>query len=180
MLEDYEKKMSLLLDNELGVEEALDVLQQIEKSEELQLKWNRYNIGSSILKANIFPVTDLTSQLSQRLESEPIILMPQSLKPRLRRAKTITVAALAASVAAITVITIPKLEQSPVNESAVPTTVAKSPSPPIAPLPVVDSETTPMNPRFNRYLVSHSESTYKTGMQGILPYARVVSYEMSR
>jgi len=179
MLEDYEKKMALLLDNELSVREALDVLQQIEKSEQLKLKWNRYNISSSALKSNIFPVVDLTSQLSKRLESEPAILVTQHKKASSYKGKMIA-AALAASVALVTVITMSKFEEPSLIDNAIPTVAVKSPPPSIDPLLAIDSESPTLNPRFNRYLFTHNESTYETGMQGILPYARVVSYDMSR
>lgn len=179
MLEDYEKKMVLLLDNELSVEEALDVLQQIEKSEELKLRWNRYNITSSALKSNIFPVTDLTSQLSKRLESEPSILASQHKKSSSYKGRMVA-AALAASIALITVISMSNFEKPSLSDSAKPTVVVKSPPPSIDPQLATDSEPPALDPRFNRYLFTHNESTYETGTQGILPYARVVSYEMSR
>lgn len=179
MLENYEEKMALLLDNELSVEESVDMLQQIEKSEELKLKWNRYNLTSSALKSNIYPVVDLTSRMSERLESEPTIMVSQRKKPSSYKGRVIA-AALAASVTLVTVITMSNFEKPSFSKSTVPKVAVKSPTPSIDPPITIDSESPALNPRFNRYLFTHNESTYETGMQGILPYARVVSYEMSR
>lgn len=163
----------MLLDDELSSEDALRLLERIEKDDELKDCWNRYNALALALKSEYYvKIEDAFLQtISGKIKQEPTILPP--------RRQVLGVlysgwAAIAASILIVVVIIIgnlpEKLDSSKQmvaeNEYPVPASKQKA-APAEAALP---------DPRFQDYLEAHNESSYATVTPSLLPYARVVTY----
>lgn len=168
-----EEKISMLLDNELSGAEAISLLERIQQDEKLKQVWDRYNKISLTLKSNRYMPVD--RHFRQRIE-ENIHLSPTALPQReLIRYKNWGYA-LAASLVGVSILTwtyLPTLSsvQNPAE------TVALVPQPTKSiEKSDLDRQYNSFDSRLNDYLVTHNESAYSAGVQGMLPYARVVSY----
>ena len=168
-----EKKISMLLDNELSGAEAISLLERIDQDEKLKQIWDRYNKVSLTLKSNRYIPVDrhFSQRIMENIHSSP---MPVP-KSRENRHKNWGYA-LAASLVGVGILTWSYLQtqSSPLN-----------PVEPIALIQTLPQSTgksdlvhryNSMDSRLNDYLVTHNESAYSAGVQGMLPYARVVSY----
>ncbi|MGH8474159.1 MAG: RseA family anti-sigma factor [Methylococcales bacterium] len=196
MQEDLDIKISMLMDDELACKEALKIFNRIRNESVFRAKWIRYNIASCACKAQSMILTDFNffDRVSKALEQEPAIVAPKSrASKKLARISSVSLA-LAASAAVVAVIIWSGMAglpgSSPPNTSdrnalAVSTPI-EAPSAPIqAPAPwlpaKLDSAHKQNFPkRLNDYLITHNESTYTTGAQTMMPYARVISYSKDK
>jgi len=178
MQENPEEEVSALLDGELRgrqLQEALDRLQQEPQRRE---RWHRYNLISDALRGNLPPYLSeqVQERVSRALESEPHILAPRRRFPHL--ARQAAGLAIAASVSAVAILALQQngVEETPPaaalaersDSSAAPSVVALDP--PQQPVPQNDSHLSP-------YLVNHNEYSASTGMQGMIPYMRIVGQQ---
>jgi len=171
--DDLKQELSLLLDGELSKSDSLALLSRIERDAELSRQWHRYNLVSEAMRSGkILPVDDrFVDRVRDALADEPAILAPRPEKHRYRE-RTVT-AALAASLAAVAVFVGKSIsEYSPVRG---PELLAQQTA-----LAEPEDARSAVDPHFRDYLVTHSETAYLTGSPGMLPYARVVTYDFSR
>jgi len=191
MQEDLDIKISMLLDDELASEEALKIFNRIRNESALRAKWVRYNIASCACKEKSMLLTDFSffDRVSKALELEPAIVAP---KPKARKMPpripgfSLALAASAAVVAVVVWSGMVELRDSPENKfnrnALAVSTPIRSPSPSIqAPARLLPAKLNPghkqtLPKRLNDYLITHNESTYTTGAQTMMPYARVISY----
>lgn len=176
MQEDINLKLSMLLDNELKSKEALQLLEQIQNDSELERKWNRLNITSLAIrsKSKVLHQADFISRVSQAIESEPVdINLPPIHKTSSVNKSVIW--ALAASIAFMMFIGYKLLPTEAAKpEAVVATTELETGS---VDIPITAANINPVNDLiFDDYLMTHNETSYSTGTQGLLPYARVVGY----
>jgi sigma-E factor negative regulatory protein RseA len=170
MANSVDEQISALMDGELSEREVPWVLERMRKDHGLAARWRRYHLIRDALHDTLPERIhfDLSGRIREALRDEPTVLVPQR---KLHRhlgpvAKQAAGMAIAASVAAIAILTF----QSVYDES--PTTVAAN-----TPAPAVERMETEMrrDPRLDAYLVNHNEHSVSTGMQGMLPYVRIVS-----
>lgn len=165
------QKLSELLDDDPSTDESLRLLDRIESSPELQARWRRYHAISETMKGMKGVLADerFVARVSEALKQEPTVLAPR-LDPRKTRERLVTVA-LAASLAFVAILAGKSLHiHSPEqgqelmahNESTASATVAAG-----------DNE-------FPDYLVTHNETAYLAGAQGMLPYVRLASMKTGR
>lgn len=167
MVEDnLKEKLSSLIDGELEPLDSLRLFERIGKDSELNKQWARYSKISEAMRSGqvLFPDTGFVDRVSAALEAEPTILAPQARKPRTR--ERFVTAALAASLALVAVMVGKSLnDHSPLTESNL--------------LAVADQTgaagRAEMDPQFRDYLVSHYETAYLSGAQGMLPSIRLAS-----
>jgi sigma-E factor negative regulatory protein RseA len=170
--DDLKQKLSLLLDGELSKNDSLALMSRIEQDAELRKQWHRYSLVSQVMQSGkILPVDErFVDKVRNALVNEPAILAPRPEKHRYRE-KTIT-AALAASLAVVGVLVGKSIsEYSPVRG---PELLAQTE------LSEPDDTRLTGDPQFQDYLVTHSETAYLAGAPGMLPYARLVTYDFSR
>lgn len=182
MRHDRGEQLSALIDGELSDHEMDQVLDALERDEEMRGQWSRYHLISDSIRstaANV-SVTDLAERIRSAIADEPAILAPPRKSSRF--IKPLAGFAIAASVAIVAVIGIQQPGQSgvlPLPVAVVQLSASGQPRAPAATViqrvrwnvaqPVVET-------RLNSYLINHNERL-STGMYGILPYVRIVGYD---
>lgn len=173
MPEDLNQKISQLLDNELGRDDALILLKKMKLNPDLKSKQSRYEMISHALKAEFILVPDpgFSVRVSEAIRQEPTYLLPQTKQKRTRK-----MLAAAASVAVLAVIAGKGIEQrnNTIQTASVLQTPASTSSPPIEVARKPDQD--PVNQRINEYLQAHNSSVYTNGQPNFQPYARVTAY----
>lgn len=187
MHEELNQKISQLLDNELGHDEALKLLKQMQMQPELQDKLNRYEAVSHALNTEVFilPASDFAARISQQIQQEPNYLLSQ----RQRFQYGYKMLALAASVAAVAVIASWDViqHQDPAKAFKVAPLAQLSPQQNTKPIQNQAPEKTtvlaqeqasqiPLNQRINDYLQAHNNSVYTNGEANFKPYTQVTAY----
>lgn len=201
--ENFDEKVSALVDGELRETENAHAIDALVRDIELRKSWERYHIAGDAWKKSL-PALPLNHQLAERvmkaLESEPVILAPhrisRNFKPVLKQAAGL---AIAASVTALVVLggqswnkieSPGSLAQSTPASAVANSQVMLATSPaPVAPisgaLPNVIEEVAQANERtavpdqtinsqLHDYLVHHNR--HVAGVHGMLPYARIIGY----
>lgn len=194
MTNQFDERISSLLDGELDEHNRQQVLTALEKNAELRNRWERYHLASDAIRHNL-PAgidTGFASRVMQALEAEPTVLAPPPSKnlgnPPISFAKRLAGIAVAASVAAVAVFSVQTLNRDPSLPSAqqmaqIPVVnmgneavmqVAGNASDMARPLPAQTLRR--FDPRLNQYLVDHNQLAARAGFQGVMPYARIVAY----
>jgi sigma-E factor negative regulatory protein RseA len=177
-----EEIISALVDDEAPLDELDTILSQLEGDAELQYRWQRYNLISDALHNNLTSNidTEFHKRISTALEDEPAILAPRKPKrvlPSMPWFKQAAGLGIAASVTAVAIFSVQNMQR----ESGQPSALATAPSPNEY-VRIVKQE--PANKRgseeLDAYLVNHNELSSTSGIQGTLPYARVVSHEVAQ
>lgn len=181
MNETIKEQISALVDGELEGSEQERVIKQIEQDPQLQRQWGRYNLISDALNSHLSGNVkhNLASRVSDALEQEPIVFAPRKKKTHIKNVfKHAASMAVAASVAVVIVLSVQP--EAPTNGGQL-TQIAEVPAEndwvrvsgtrwDLESQPAVES-------KLNSYLVNHSEYTLSTGMQGVIPYVRIVGYD---
>jgi sigma-E factor negative regulatory protein RseA len=197
MIEQRQQALSALLDGELGAAQASVVLDALERDPDLRGLWERYHLIGSALRGEAVVMTyrEVADQTRVRVAAEPTVLAPSGSRPhRPSRLAPFAGVALAASAAFLAVFAVPSL-----FEPAAPP--PKGPTLAQAALPeAVQAARGPARERFlvgrsvqrwhvdqpalanklDRMLVNHQEYAPATGINGMLPYATLVSYDAGR
>ena len=185
MSEDKREQLSAMMDGELDASDA-SVVDALMNSDNLKSSWGRYHLVSDCLQQQLPESVDqdLAQRISDSLEAEPHILAPVS-KRKSTVLKPIAGFAIAASVATVAILGIQQNDDKgaangniaiAANSSAIPQSLSQ----PVAnsvdenQLRQVKSDA---RARMNSYLVNYSEYRTNAGLQGMLPYARTVTYE---
>jgi sigma-E factor negative regulatory protein RseA len=170
------EQLSALVDDELTGSEHAMLFRRIESDDQLYQRLSRYQLISDALQNHLPERVDTAFSLRVQgmLRSEPA----QSGYSRLAAlARPAAGLAVAASVAVMAVISI----QSARQETVSPADVVAVSAPPAGDYLRVSDE--PGNPSVDRkldmYLVNHNEYAVNRGMQGMLPYMRIVGHEMN-
>lgn len=182
MAEQKEEWVSALTDGELAGDELQRGLDALLKHPELLASWSRYHLIRDALHRNLEPrlAPDLSQRVAAALEREPVILAPRrSRQPWLRHAAGLAVAA---SVTGVAILGIRQF-----GDDSGPVTVAATTSQEYIRLeqPQVTSADTANPPASNGehlapYLVNHNEFAANSGMQGVLPYVRIVGHKVGQ
>ncbi|MCK5382907.1 MAG: sigma-E factor negative regulatory protein [Gammaproteobacteria bacterium] len=183
MKEKLHEQISALVDNELAETEQVLLSRRLAEDASLRSRLSRYQLISDSLQNHlprkINPDFNIGVQLA--LQDEPAV---QARSARLARLfKPVAGLAVAASVAVVAVLSLQSVRQE-----------IPSVSPALATAPVVD-ELAPVDvapllantssnvsgdaQNLDIYLVNHNEFAVNRGMQGILPYVRLVGHDMN-
>jgi negative regulator of sigma E activity len=187
-----DEQISALVDDELNDAELAQVLDNLIADAELQARWRRYRLASDTLRGSAATqrADDLHLRVQQALADEPTVLAPQR-KPTLahwgRRAAG---AAIAASVAMVAIVAVQQDSSTPGPTLAVtssPKLAATTAPPTLAQLASTGRKVErdaalqqAQQERLHAYLINHNEYSSAAGLQGALPYARIVSEEYAR
>lgn len=176
MKDSINEQLSALLDDELDTGEHALLLRQLARDPGLREQLSRYQLISDAMHDNLPAQVDpaFHRRVVDALQGQA----PATATPAAGRLlRPVAGLALAASVAAVAVVSLQNIRgQSP---SATPV-VATAPSPDNyiraehTPAPVARVHT---SPGLDVYLVNHNEFAVNRGMQGMLPYMRIVGQE---
>jgi sigma-E factor negative regulatory protein RseA len=172
------EQLSALVDDELtGAEHDL-LFKRIESDDQLYRRLSRYQLISDALQSHLPERVDpvFSRRVHAMLRAEPALSAYSRLAALARPAAGLAVAA---SVAVMAVMSI----QSARQETSTTTEVASSGPPAGGYLRVQDEPGVRVRPAADRkldiYLVNHNEYAVNRGMQGMLPYVRIVGHEMN-
>jgi len=173
------EQLSALVDDELTGSEHDMLFKRLASDDQLYRRLSRYQLISDALQSHLPECVDpaFSRRVNVMLRSEPALSRYSRLATL---AKPLAGLAVAASVAVMAVMSI----QSARRETSSPAeTVASVPSTG-GYLRVQDEPGNPVRPPADRkldiYLVNHNEYAVNRGMQGMLPYMRIVGHEMNR
>ena len=179
MNEKTREDLSALVDGEVGTHEATSLLERVERESALRTAWERYHLIGDVLRNGIPDVGmhDLVERVRKLVDSEPLSLTRR--RRRVGPVKAMGGLALAASVAIVAIVGVQLVNR---ELPPAPAQIAEAEVTDPADEPVQfagarwDVEHPAVEARLNRYLVDHSEYL-DNGMWGVLPYARIVSYD---
>ena len=169
------EQLSALVDDELPGSEHDLLLRRIESDDQLYQRLSRYQLISDALQSHLPERVDpaFSRRVKDLLRSEPALSRYSRLASLARPAAGLAVAA---SVAVVAVMSLQSAQQGTPSPAA--EVVASTP--PASDYLRVSDE--PGNPSVDRkldiYLVNHNEYAVNRGMQGMLPYVRIVGHEM--
>ena len=182
MQDDVTWKLSLLMDDELSSDEAIALLEQIQRDPQLQLKWYQYQLIRQALRSGngIQSQPDFLARVQVALASEPApdqpALIQEPAKQRIPLNRWIVIpVALAAAV--LIVVLMLNRQSEPAFKT-----------PPLAKAASFRADQTDPGNRgavlsphhftqIEDYLLAHSEdSLYLPGSQHMLSYARIVTH----
>lgn len=173
-------RISAFIDGELESVDAQDLISDMLANDELRARWLRYQLASDVLHRERLQLkgNELLDRVSAALESEPTMLAPRQRRAIPAIFKQVAGMAIAASVAAASVLMIQTSE--PVFGPGIARIADNAPASNLTDekwIRVSGINWTDNRPdvvsRLNAYLVNHNG--YSTSVRGILPYAPIVS-----
>ncbi|HEY3488370.1 MAG TPA: sigma-E factor negative regulatory protein [Gammaproteobacteria bacterium] len=188
-IQDRNESISCFMDGELDDHTA--ILDKLNQCNETKSCWQRYHLIRETLRDNgsVQLSEDFSSRVMQALANEPVILNPRFSRYRIPGAirkhmlKPVAGLAIAASVAAATVVTMQAVylpnAQTGFN---VATTSSLHPIPDSSTddasrLPIVVAADGQGDEHLNSYLLEHMEHSAAGGVQGMMPYVRLAGFE---
>ena len=191
MTDDKREKISALLDDEIPTESIVEAIDQIQQEERLRQTWFRYQLIGDLMRgeAPVGSAVGVANRVRVELESLPVNTphpLHKNIKSwtRKRWSRHFAGGLLAASVAALSIILLPRFTISTLDEPNPTQIVSKSTMSPV----MVNQTSTnwesldmkKLESKLNRYLMEHNEFASPTGMQGFLPYTSFVAYDQNR
>jgi sigma-E factor negative regulatory protein RseA len=174
MAEKIYEQVSALMDDECALEEINLALRRLERDEALQERWQRYHLISDVIKSSAPAVidADFCARMRSALDSEPALTAVRGDTAPAWRKPAIGFA-LAASVAAVTVLT--QRSEIDVNPAAPVAGVGDG-------VQIADgiTATDAGENRLNAYLVNHNSFASMSSVYGVMPYVRMASYQNRR
>jgi sigma-E factor negative regulatory protein RseA len=177
------------MDDELSPQEAQNTLRQLQQNEELQQQWSRYHLIGDVMKGETPQLNSAQTcaKISALIAEEPAIIAVPKRKPLLPQNSTwfraVAGAGLAASVAALAVVTAPYFMgpdsgdamQLADGSNAATSTYEKRPAARWKNLSEPSEQS-----RLNGYLVEHGEYVSPGGVGGTVPYSTFVDYDADK
>lgn len=183
MTDKLRESVSALVDGEHPHEDVAGVIGELTSDEQLRAQWASHHLIGDAIRAALprQVTTGLARQVRQLVDAEPVQLPTRQRRNRVLR--PVVGFALAASVATLAIIGVRSIERPITPELPLVGEVQQ----PRSRLPVTilasgnrwNVEPRSVETRLNTYLVNHSEYA-GYGVQGMLPYARIVGYDTSQ
>lgn len=183
MANQREEQVSALVDGEIAGSEIDGAIGTLLSDPTLRERWSRYHLVSDALRNNLpdNPYRSVADRVRQALEDEPAILVPRRRRVHMpvfvRQAAGL---AIAASVTAAAILGVQYMHNEDEGNSAGAEMAEASGTQTYSRLggsaPVREVNEV-YRPSLDPYLVNHNEYSISSGMQGMLPYVRIVSDE---
>ncbi len=154
------EEISLLMDGELDAQRVEGVCVGLRESH-CVATWVCYHVIGDALRGSAAPTPGFAARFTEKLAAEPTVLAPQ----RRKTAPAAMALAVAATVAAVSVVSWVALTTMPVPPTAV--AAARQASS----VRAADAR----RPVDNEYLLVHQEYSPTTAIQGVRPYLRAVA-----
>jgi len=184
MSDEIREQLSALADDELSDVEQPLLLGRLQRDAELRACLGRYQLIGEVMRGTGATATlGVANRVQQALAND----LPASAgtPARIPLWKPVAGLAVAASVALVAVLTVSSVNQSPTGN--VPVLATANPAPDPAVMQVNDSgddtQWDRLDPsidkRLSGYLVNHNEYAASRGVQGVMPYVRIVGHDTS-
>ena len=192
MSDEIREQLSALADDELNDVEQPLLLGRLQRDAELRACLGRYQLIGEVMRGTGATATlGIAGRVQQALAGD----MPVSARASEQMAlwKPVVGLAVAASVALVAVLTVTSVNENPANN--VPALATADPAPVVAPVLTPGPAVTQVSdisgdPRWDRldpsidkrlsgYLVNHNEYAASRGVQGVMPYVRIVGHDTS-
>ena len=192
MSEQSREQISALMDGELE-NGALFILNTVQNSQEYREVWHRYHLIGESLRGNLPKHLDmhLADRIRASIQNEPAFIAPARNTIRNQLVKPAIGFAIAASVTVAVILGVKQAGVGPASTTPAPTVATNQTEMPASyPVVRVTAEPSIQNPsqnygatadaqtRLNRYMVNHNEYRSNVGVQGMLPYVRIVAHEV--
>jgi sigma-E factor negative regulatory protein RseA len=179
MTQSIQEQLSALVDDELPAAEQALLFERLTRDASLRECLGRYQLTRDVLNNRVAMPLDgrFVDRVMTAIEAEPAYQSRPGM-PWRRFGKPAAGVAVAASVALVAVLALQNL--APATRSAPVPQVASVAPLPGAVLPVQEvweRQSSPVGGRLNGYLVQHNEYAASSGVQGVLPYVRIVGYD---
>ena len=189
MSEQSREQISALMDDELDSGSSV-VLNALRENHEFRQAWNHYHLIGETLRGNLPEYVDMSmaERISRVLNNEPAIIARQ--KNLVAFFKPVVGFAIAASVATVAILGVRQIGTGPVATPPGEVIASNQPETVYFPVTTVSTSPEPENEvhefkasvgaesRLNRYLVNYNEYRTNAGVQGMLPYVRIVAHEV--
>jgi sigma-E factor negative regulatory protein RseA len=193
MTEQAFERLSALADDEISELEISNEIKKLKNDQASMDTWSRYHLIGDAMRNELGRIHDanMALSISQRLESEPMVLAPAALKRGTSNKKrALTGLAIAASLTAVAVVMAPQMINP--NSSEAPKQLASGDPPhllntqgPTNNTILVAEDGTrwkllqkpKVESRLNDYLLNHQDLSPSSNIKGIMPYATFVSYD---
>lgn len=171
------EKLSALLDDELDVAEQEEVLKIVSQDESLSMTWQRYHLISAALRnESIAHIPGFSERISSVLLEDKRNVTPlRERTAAMTGKKWVPGLALAASIAGLVAFSFFAMQPTQnTPQSAQPVDVAH-----IDQATKWETTTPAQEHALNAFLVEHGEFTPMSSMNGLMAYAKFVSYDAS-
>lgn len=182
MNESLNEQVSACVDGESDATETALLLRRLSQDDGLRSRWARYHLISDALKGNLpdQPSMTLAERVHQAVAQETT---PQRRFSAARLLKPVVGFAIAASVAALAVFAVRSLptatDHAPTEQLASATATA-APQYPREQGTRWDRAQPEVAARLNTYMLNHSGHAETAGMQAVIPYVRLVGYDVGQ
>ena len=178
---DRTEDVSAMIDDELE-QGSQQIIDDLLKTPLLQQRWRSYHLIRDSLQNQLPEKLDvsLAEQIAVSIDKEPHILAPFK-KTQAAYLKPLAGLAIAASVAALAIVLIQPAQEGAAGQGV--QLAGFTPAEQISSSQAVQDEAqvrqvrANAQARLNSYLVNYNEYQTNSGIQGMLPYARTVTYE---
>jgi sigma-E factor negative regulatory protein RseA len=172
------EELSALVDNELSELEERRLLKTLAADTALRDTWGRYHLIRAALRheLDVASASGLASRVTARLAAQGPARTGFAWRPAAKVAGSL---AIAATVAAVTLVGLQLLQRPDGAGSAVVATSAPTAATARVGATRWDTNQPELERTLNVYLVEHNEFA-STGVGGMLPYVRVVGYDNDR
>ncbi len=175
----FREQISAAVDDELEESELQLVVRRMATDSALRAYWARYHLTSDVLRQHYTPGLDarFAERVAGAITAEPVPRVP-----RMRRTasllKPLAGAAIAASVAAVAVLGVQMLQREAGSDAARIVAVSDHPQweREVSSVQDWDGSSPEARSALNSYLLSHNGHSGSVGIQGVLPYVRIVGY----
>ncbi len=180
MSESLNEQVSACVDGESDSSETGLLLRRLSQDDSLRTRWARYHLISDALKNNLpeQPSLTLANRIHQAVAQETT---PQRRFSAARLLKPAAGFAIAASVAALAVFAVRSLPTAtaPAQTQQL-ASVAAAPQYPRDQGTRWDRTQPEVAARLNAYMLNHSGHAETAGMQAVIPYVRIVGYDVGQ
>ncbi len=180
------EKLSAFMDGEIELSQS--ELQRLASDDELKSCWTRYHVIRETMtqRINLAVTDDWYDKLHAQLDQEPTVLAPANVvsPPGRKVFKQVAGFAVAATVAAIAIVSLQNNQIDPVTKSPElaqvnPPAINVVPNQAIARVSATVNDKSRLSKeatsKLNGYIVNHYEYSVAGKLQGMLPYMRIVS-----
>ncbi len=180
MSESLNEQVSACVDDENDAGETALLLRRLSQDDGLRSRWARYHLISDALKKNLpeQPSLTLADRIHQAVTLEPTPQPRFSLARLLKPAAGFAIAASVAAIAVFAVHTLPTATTPAQTEQVA--SVAEVPQYTRDEGTRWDRTPPEVAARLNTYMLNHSGHAETTGMQSVVPYVRIVGYDVGQ
>ena len=183
MSDEISEQLSALVDDELDEVERPLLLGRLERDTELREILGRYQLISEVMRgAGQLATLGIAERVKRSLEQETGLAAVDQPKPGgLGWLKPIAGLAVAASVAVVAVVAVNSVRQPTVEMAPRLASTNQDTAPVSGGSEQLWERIEPrIDKRMSAYLVNHNEYAASRGVQGVMPYVRIVGYENKR